>query len=153
MMRKIILAALCIMQICICQAQEKQEKQEKAKKPVKVDMAVVCDSLKARLDSLTYLAERQDSIIQYYRSNPETVVVYGNDSLTIAQQEETIRQLRSSASSKDSLIINLVQTLHSVDTFLVKQAYGCCFQKYDRAKVQGAEEMIKRVCLKLLSYF
>ena len=112
------------MQICICQAQEKQEKQEKAKKPVKVDMAVVCDSLKARLDSLTYLAERQDSIIQYYRSNPETVVVYGNDSLTIAQQEETIRQLRSSASSKDSLIINLVQTLHSVDTFLVKQAYA-----------------------------
>lgn len=148
-MRRIIIVALCIMQLCICQAQDKK----KIKLwPAKEDKTVVVDSLKARADSLDRLIATKDSLllskdslIQSLYKIPDTLIVYGNDSLKIAQQEEAITKLSASMSSKDSLITTLVNGLCYADSCMVKYAYGLCYEKFDRSNIEEAEQIISRL--------
>lgn len=143
-MKKILVVFLCISQIVVCQAQDKK----KVKLwPAKEDMTAVVDSLKARTDSLERLLNQKDSLIQSLYKVPDTVTitVYGNDSLKIAQQEESIKDLNVSIASKDSLITTLVNDLCFADSCMVKYAYSLCSRQFDRAKIADAEKVISKL--------
>lgn len=141
-MKKIIFIYLCIMQIVICQAQDKK----KIKLwPAKEDMAATIDSLKTRADSLERLVALKDSLIQSLYEMPDTVTVYGNDSLKIAQQQDSINLLTRRLVEKDSLLVKQAQELCFADSCMVKYAYGLCYEEFDRANIEEAEQIILRL--------
>lgn len=143
-MKKIILVFLCIIQVIICQAQDKK----KVKLwPAREDMTAVVDSLKARADSLDRLIVMKDSLIQSLYKIPDTVTVniYGKDSLIIAQQLDSIGLLNQRLFEKDSLVSRLAQNLCFADSIMVKYAYGLCYEEFDRANIEEAEQIILRI--------
>lgn len=141
-MKKIIVVLLCLMQIGISQAQDKKKLKIR---PIKKDMTVVVDSLKTRADSLERLVALKDSLIQSLYKIPDTVIVYGDDSLKIAQQQDSIDLLSLSLYAKDSLLMKQAQDLCFADSCMVKYAYGLCYEKFDRANIEEAEQIILRL--------
>ena len=143
-MKKIILVFLCIIQVIICQAQDKK----KVKLwPAREDMTAVVDSLKARADSLDRLIVMKDSLIQSLYKIPDTVTVniYGKDSLIVAQQLDSIGLLNQRLFEKDSLVSKLAQNLCFADSIMVRYAYGLCYEEFDRANIEEAEQIISRL--------
>ena len=143
-MRKILFIFLCIMQLFICQAQDKK----KVKLwPAKEDMTAIVESLKARADSLDRLVVMKDSIIQSLYKIPDTVTVniYGKDSLIIALQQDSIGLLNQRLAEKDSVLSKLAENLCFADSVMVKYAYGLCYEEFDRANIEEAEKIIPRI--------
>lgn len=130
------------MQIGISHAQNKKKLKLW---PIKEDMTVVVDSLKTRADSLERLLVKKDSLILSLYKIPDTVTVYGNDSLKIAQQKDSIDILNRSLSTKDSLLMKMSQDLCFADSCMVKYAYGLCYEEFDRANIKEAEQIILRL--------
>lgn len=130
------------MQIVICQAQDKKKVRLW---PAKEDMTVTIDSLKARVDSLDRIITIKDSLIQSLYKIPDTVTVFGNDSLKIAQQKDSIDVLNRIIFAKDSLLRMQIQGLCFADSCMVKYAYGLCYEKFDRANIEEAELIILRL--------
>lgn len=141
-MKKIVLVLLCLMQIGISQAQDKKKFKNR---PIKEDMTVVVDSLRTKADSLERLLAMKDSLIQSLYKIPDTVVVYGNDSLKIVQQQDSIDILNLSLYVKDSLLMKQSLDLCFADSCMVKYAYGLCYEKFDRANIEEAEQVILRL--------
>lgn len=141
-MKKIVLVLLCLIQIGISQAQDKKKLKIR---PVKEDMTIVVDSLRTRADSLERLLAMKDSLIQSLYKIPDTVTVYGNDSLKIVQQQDSIDLLNRSLYVKDSLLMKHSQDLCFADSCMVKYAYGLCYEEFDRANIEEAEQIILRL--------
>lgn len=143
-MRKILFIFLCIMQLFVCQAQDKKKVKLWS---AKEDMTAIVDSLKARADSLDRLVVMKDSIIQSLYKIPDTVTVniYGKDSLIIAQQQDSICLLNQRLFEKDSLVSKLAQNLCFADSIMVRYAYGLCYEEFDRANIEEAEQIISRL--------
>ena len=141
-MKKFILMCLCIFQLFICYGQEKKKLKLK---PIKEDMTIVVDSLKARADSLDRIIEMKDSLIQTLYKIPDTVIVYGNDSLKIAQQLDSIDILNRRIFAKDSLLTKQAENLCFADSCMVKYAYGLCYEEFDRALIEEAEQIVLRI--------
>ena len=141
-MKKFILMCLCIFQLFICYGQEKKKLKLK---PIKEDMTIVVDSLKARADSLDRIIAMKDSLIQTLYKIPDTVIVYGNDSLKIAQQLDSIDILNRRIFAKDSLLTKQAENLCFADSCMVKYAYGLCYEEFDRALIEEAEQIVLRI--------
>lgn len=133
---------LCIFQLFICYGQEKKKLKLK---PIKEDMTIVVDSLKARADSLDRIIAMKDSLIQTLYKIPDTVIVYGNDSLKIAQQLDSIDILNRRIFAKDSLLTKQAENLCFADSCMVKYAYGLCYEEFDRALIEEAEQIVLRI--------
>ena len=141
-MKKFILMCLCIFQLFICYGQEKKKLKLK---PIKEDMTIVVDSLKARADSLDRIIAMKDSLIQTLYKIPDTVIVYGNDSLKIAQQLDSIDILNRRIFAKDSLLTKQAENLCFADSCMVKYAYGLCYEEFDRTLIEEAEQIVLRI--------
>lgn len=143
-MKKIVLVLLCLMQIGISQAQDKKKFKIR---PIKEDMTVVVDSLRTRADSLERIIAMKDTLIQSLYKIPDTVTVnvYGKDSLIIAQQQDSIGLLNQRLIEKDILLSKLAQNLCFADSIMVKYAYGLCYEEFDRANIEEAEQIIPRI--------
>ena len=133
---------LCIFQLFICYGQEKKKLKLK---PIKEDMTIVVDSLKARADSLDRIIAMKDSLIQTLYKIPDTVIVYGNDSLKIAQQLDSIDILNRRIFAKDSLLTKQAENLCFADSCMVKYAYGLCYEEFDRTLIEEAEQIVLRI--------
>lgn len=103
------------------------------------------DSLRTAVDSLTTVLLVKDSLLHIAEAEPDTIVIFGNDSVMVKIQADSICALSAMISSRDSIIVEMQNDLGFADTCMVTLAYRRCYEKYNKKNVEKAISFFDRL--------
>ena len=129
---------------------EAQEKKKIKLWPSKPDVTSKVDSLTSIRDSLQALVVSKDSLIKSLSKIPDTVLVYGNDSIKIAELTDSLSLLGQKLSYRDSVISRLSTDLGYADTCMITLAYRRCHEKFNKSNIEKAISFFPRLHTKQL---